>query len=258
MQDLTITVVQTELVWEDAEANREKLGHKLSEITEPTDLIILPEMFSTGFTMNAAALAEKMDGKTISWLSEQAKKKQAVITGSLIIEDAGKYYNRLIWMQPDGKYSCYDKRHLFRMAGETDIYTAGTQKLITELKGWRICPFICYDLRFPVWSRNIQNSYDIILFVANWPAKRNYSWKAMLQVRAIENLAYSVGVNRVGTDGQNIYYSGDSSAFGPAGELLWTQTDTEAIKTLTLNKQALVKYRESFPAHLDADEFQVL
>jgi omega-amidase len=255
--DLTVTLVQTPLHWQDAGANRRLLAEKFTRLEAPTDLIVLPEMFTTGFSMAAPQLAEAMDGPTLSWLAAQAHKHQAVITGSLIIADQGHYYNRLIWMRPDGHYDHYDKRHLFRMAGEHHTYAPGQQRLVVELKGWRICPLVCYDLRFPVWSR-CQEDYDLLLYVANWPEKRSQAWKTLLQARAIENLAFVVGVNRTGEDGKGIAYAGDSVVHAPNGQVLWHQSGKEACPTLRLERQVLTDYRDSFPAHLDADLFRLL
>jgi len=257
MENLTVTLVQTSLHWHQPEKNREMLAQKLSALNQPTDLIILPEMFTTGFSMDAPVVAETMDGPTLPWLAAQAKKHQAAITGSLIIKEKASYFNRLIWMQPDGSFQHYDKRHLFRMAGETEIYTAGRHKVIVSLKGWRICPLICYDLRFPVWSRNHQNEYDLSLYVANWPEKRALAWQTLLPARAIENLAYVVGVNRVGADGNNITYSGNSAVYDFTGQTLWQQTQEEVVQTLTLDGMALTVYRKAFPAYLDADDFKL-
>jgi omega-amidase len=255
--DLNVTLVQTPLYWQDAAANRRRLAEKLARLEAPTDLIVLPEMFTTGFSMAAPELAETMAGPTLSWLAGQAQRHQAVITGSLIIAEGGQYFNRLIWMRPDGRYEYYDKRHLFRMAGEHHTYAPGQQRLITELKGWRVCPLVCYDLRFPVWSRNQEPAYDLLLYVANWPEKRRLAWQTLLQARAIENLAYVVGVNRTGEDGKGIAYAGDSVVHAPDGHILWHQSGKEASPTLILNRQVLADYRERFPAHLDADLFEL-
>ncbi|MDB5262520.1 MAG: Amidohydrolase [Adhaeribacter sp.] len=257
MKDLMVTVVQTNLHWHDPAANRQMLAQKLANLPQPTDLIVLPEMFTTGFSMDAPQWAENPTGATLDWLKEQAYKHGAVVTGSLITEDQGRYYNRLLWVRPDGSFEHYDKRHLFRMVDEHQVYTAGTRRLVVTLKDWRICPLICYDLRFPVWSRNIGPDYDLLLYVANWPAKRSLAWQTLLPARAIENLAYVVGVNRVGTDGKNIPYTGDSGVYGPTGERIWQQPDEEAVKTITLSSQTLTHYRASFPAHLDADSFSL-
>lgn len=257
MADLTIALVQTTLEWHQPQVNRDMLSQKLDSFTQQTDLIILPEMFTTGFTMEAEQQGETMDGPTLSWLKELAQKKQSVITGSLLIEEKGQYFNRLIWMQPDGNFQYYNKRHLFRMAGENYSYKAGNSRLLVTLKGWNICPLICYDLRFPVWSRNINLEYDVLIYVANWPAQRSLAWKSLLQARAIENLAYAIGVNRTGTDGKGIKYTGDSIAFAPTGEIIG-QSELEAVKIITLTKKSLEAYRQLFPAHLDADKFNLL
>ena len=241
-------------------------SEKISSIKEETDLIVLPEMFSTGFTMNNKAMAETMKSKTAEWIRKTAKEKNCVVTGSLIIEEKKKYYNRLIWMMPDGKYKTYDKRHLFRYAGEEKYYAAGKKKLIVELNGWKICPLVCYDLRFPVWSRNkissqkskVKSDYDLLLYVANWPERRNHPWKTMLMARAMENQAYVVGVNRVGNDGNNIYHSGDSAAINFKGEILSkTKAHEESVETITLSRKDLDDWRKTFPAWMDADKFSV-
>ncbi|QCR23745.1 amidohydrolase [Pontibacter sp. SGAir0037] len=255
MQDLTVTIVQTTLHWHDAASNRQMFTDKLATAAPKTDLIVLPEMFPTGFSMEAASLAEEPEGETLAWMQKMAKQHQAVITGSLIVKEGEHYYNRLLWVRPDGSYARYDKRHLFRMAKEHHTYTAGKEKLLVALNGWKICPLVCYDLRFPVWSRNRNNSYDLLLYVANWPKPRNVAWRSLLQARAIENLAYVVGVNRVGTDGNGHPYSGDSAVIHPKGYKLLETTEQEGIHTVTLSWQELKSFREAFPVHLDADDF---
>lgn len=255
--DLRITIVQTELYWQDAVANRNMFSEKLAATAPQTDLIVLPEMFTTGFSMNAPELAEEADGPSLRWMQEEAQRQQAVLTGSVIVKEAEKYYNRLYWVRPDGSYEKYDKRHLFRMAKEHHTYTAGKEKLLVELKGWNICPLVCYDLRFPVWSRNKDNAYDLLLYVANWPKARNQAWRTLLQARAIENLAYVAGVNRVGTDGNSHPYSGDSAIIHPKGYQLLETSEVEGIHTITLSKKELEDFREAFPAHLDADAFSL-
>lgn len=259
MEDLRITIIQSSLHWEDIDANLKSFDSKISSIPlGSTDLIVLPEMFNTGFTMNATTYYEEMNGKTFNWMSDKSKEKNCVITGSLIIKENGNYYNRLIWMQPDGSYHTYDKRHLFRMSDEHSNYTKGTQRLIVELKGWKICPLICYDLRFPVWCRN-RNDYDLLIFVANWPQKRVYAWKQLLIARAIENISYVVGVNRIGDDGNGFYHSGDSSVLDYLGANLLSEanssSDNEFIETITLSYSKLESFRSSFPASKDADDF---
>ncbi|GGG08114.1 amidohydrolase [Pontibacter amylolyticus] len=255
MQDLRITIIQTTLHWQDAAANRAMFSEKLAAAAPATDLIVLPEMFTTGFSMDAAGLAEEAEGPTLQWMQEEAARYSAVLTGSVMVKEGDSYYNRLYWVRPDGTYEHYDKRHLFRMAKEHHSYTPGKEKLLVELKGWNICPLVCYDLRFPVWSRNTNSQYDLLLYVANWPKPRANAWSTLLQARAIENLSYVVGVNRVGTDGNNHPYSGDSAIIHPKGHKLLETTEAEGIHTITLSKQELTDFREAFPAHLDADDF---
>ncbi len=257
MQDLRITTIQSELYWENTGANLALFEEKIWQIKAQTDIIILPEMFTTGFTMNAPLLAEPMNLTTFKWMKQQAAQTGAVVTGSFIVKEKGCYFNRLIWMQPDGNYFVYDKRHLFRMANEQSVYTQGTGKLLVEWKGWKIRPLICYDLRFPVWSRNRKNEYDLLIYIANWPAIRNMAWKSLLQARAIENLSYVVGVNRIGVDGKGMEYSGDSSIISPRGDVLWQKTSTEAIYTHQLSKIELDSFRAKFPADMDADAFMI-
>lgn len=256
MSDLSLTLVQTALHWHNPAENRAMFSQVLAEINQPTDLIILPEMFSTGFTMDAINQAETMDGPTIAWMRQTATQKNVVLTGSVVIQEDGEYYNRLIWMRPDGSYEIYNKRHLFRMAEEHRHYSEGNSRLVVELKGWRICPLICYDLRFPVWSRNRQD-YDLLIYVANWPAKRRFAWQSLLKARAIENLSYVIGVNRIGEDGNQVTYTGDSAALDFVGQPLFEQADTPFIHTLSLSQTELFAYREQFPAYMDADEFEI-
>lgn len=256
MQDLRITTVQSELVWEDIDANLQQFSRKLSDLGGKTDLIILPEMFTTGFTMQPAASAEKPDGKTTKWLAAQAADLSAVITGSIIIEENGKYYNRLLWMQPDGTYTYYDKRHLFTLAGEHEYYTAGTKILLAEIKGWKVCPLICYDLRFPVWSRNAFD-YDLLLYVANWPISRSHHWKSLLTARAIENQSYTIGVNRTGKDANDYLYSGDSSIMDYAGNILHQTANKEDVFTLLLSYAEQRAFREKLNFLPDRDVFSI-
>lgn len=259
MNDINISLVQTELVWEDHEANRRHIADLLSRHLPQTDIILLPEMFATGFSMNAAKLAETMQGESIVWMQQQARKYDALVVGSLIIEDAGKFYNRLCAVHANGKIDFYNKRHLFRMAHEETYYTAGTEKIIVEHKGWRILPLVCYDLRFPVWSRNALPdgalAYDILLYVANWPEVRGHHWRRMLPARAIENLSYVAAVNRVGVDGKSITYRGDSVVLDPNGEVLTEMVRGEGIVTATLSAENLKQHREKFAFYKDADNF---
>ena len=288
MQDLSVTVIQTDLYWENPIANLASLEEKIAQISTQTDLIILPEMFNTGFTMNAKEVAEPMNFTTFKWLRQQAKKANAVVTGSFIVKEGEKYFNRLIWMRPDGSFEKYDKRHLFRMGNEHLTFTGGTERIIVELKGWKICPLICYDLRFPVWSRqggserggkeeggwekenknqtsNIEmerhpqrtSNYDLLLYVANWPSARSQVWDVLLQARAIENQSYCIGVNRVGNDGMSLNYSGNSAIIDFKGNRNFYQKNTEVIHSQILNLQELIDFRTKFPAYLDADDFTI-
>lgn len=257
---LKISLIQTSLYWHDIDANLAMMEEKIWQIGEETDLIVLPEMFSTGFTNAAPELAEPMNSKTFRWMKQQAKQTQAIVTGSFIAREGKDLYNRLLWMRPDGEYATYDKKHLFRMSEEHEIYAPGKKRLVVEWKGWKICPLICYDLRFPVWSRN-QNldndslSYDVLLYVANWPAARSRVWRALLEARALENLSYCIGLNRVGEDGKNIAYNGQSLIFNHRGEILADLADKDTITTVELSKPALNEFRSKFPAYLDADPF---
>lgn len=255
MQTLNISLIQTALHWENVDANLQMFTQKIEGITD-ADIIVLPEMFNTGFTMNSTDMAELLGGKTTRWMKDLAAKKQAVITGSIIIEEGGKHFNRLIWMQPDGIFYTYDKRHLFRMGNEHEYYSAGNKKLVLEYKGWRICPMICYDLRFPVWIRN-KNEYDLLLFVANWPARRAYHWRTLLIARAIENQSYVLGVNRVGDDGNGVAHEGPTMIIDPLGKTLKEVTKEEAIISAEINLNNVQAYRNKFPAWQDADNFSL-
>ena len=257
MQNLTITLIQAEIDWEDRPANLRRFDAQLQNLNQQTDLIVLPEMFTTGFSMNAAALAEDMQGPSVTWLHETARKCQADVLGSLIIVENAKYYNRLCWASPSGRLHTYDKKHLFRYAGEEKIYTSGTSRLLVDVKGWKVQPFICYDLRFPAWTRNSGNPYDLAVFIANWPEKRVEHWKLLLQARAIENQAYVVGVNRIGTDGHGHYHSGDSSVIDPQGKILFRNAHAPCLHSLRLDYDRLEEYRRTFPAWMDADRFDL-
>lgn len=260
--DLHISFIQSPLYWENISANLEMFSRKLASVTEPSDLILLPEMFSTGFTMNSAKLAEKMEGRTVKWMAARAQQKKCVIAGSAIIEEDGHYYNRFLWMRPDGTCPTYDKRHLFRMANEHTHYSNGRQKTIVELNGWKLCPQICYDLRFPVWSRNKSVAqkweYDVLIYVANWPEARSSTWKTLLPARAIENQCYVAGLNRTGTDGNGIIYSGDSMVIDAKGAVLSTaKMHEEHTETVSLSYRELQTFREKFPVGMDADGFEI-
>ncbi len=257
MSTLSITILQTNLFWEDKGANLDLLTKKIGSIEAYTEVIVLPEMFSTGFSMQPEKFAENMDGPTVDWMRRMAVEKKAIITGSLIIKEEEKYYNRLIWMLPNGTLGYYDKRHLFAFAGEDQYYSAGNKRLIASVKGWKINLQICYDLRFPVWARQQGEEYDVLLYVANWPEKRNHAWKTLLTARAIENQCISIGVNRVGLDGNNIAHSGDSLIIGPLGEVLYHCAYEEDVFTITLQKEELTNARTQFPFWKDADFFHI-
>ncbi|MEZ5565106.1 MAG: amidohydrolase [Gammaproteobacteria bacterium] len=256
MQDLTITLLQTSLAWHDQAANREHFAELVHSLPVNTDVAILPEMFTTGFTMDAATYAEPMSGPSVRWLTDLARERGVTLCGSLNIANGGQYFNRFLWATPDGQCQYYDKRHLFRMAGEHHHYTAGQQRLIVELNGWRICPMVCYDLRFPVWSRGI-NEFDLLVYVANWPAARRSAWTTLLPARAVENQCYVAGVNRVGSDGNSIAYAGDSSVHDFLGECLADLGAEPGQATVALSHDALTRYRQKFPAWQDADTFRL-
>ena len=261
MNDLTVSMVQASLHWHDPAANRAQLAGLLASAlpgTGLTDLIVLPEMFTTGFSMQAAAQAEEHPGPTLAWMRAQAAHYDAVVTGSVLTREGEAYYNRLLWVRPDGTYSTYDKRHLFRLAGEHEVYTAGTCRLTEEWRGWRIRPLICYDLRFPVWSRNDpRQPYDLLLYVANWPQVRVDIWQTLLRARAIENMAYTLGVNRLGTDGAGHEYSGQSALLDIQGGYLAQAGNMQTVLTRTLRADDLAQFRRKLPALLDADVFSL-
>lgn len=254
IDDLEVALVQCELAWQDPAANRDYFAAQL-ELARGADLVVLPEMFSTGFSMHSAELAEAEDGPSTAWLREQAQRIGSVVTGSLIIQAAdGSYRNRLLWARPDGSLAHYDKRHLFRMAGEHKHYAAGDEQVVLEVKGWRVRTLICYDLRFPVWSRDPEST-DLLLYTANWPAARRHHWNRLLPARAIENLCYVAAVNRVGNDGNGHPYSGDSQVLDFQGESLLAPGDAAGVYRVRLSAAELAAYRQRFPAHLDADRF---
>jgi len=255
---LTVVLIQTPLIWENPIENRRSLNDKINAITTRIDLIVLPEMFTSGFTMNAPVIAETMAGETIAWLKEKAKEKQAVIIGSLVISENDNFYNRLVCVEPSGHITHYDKRHTFTLAGEHKVYTAGTEKVIFNYKGWKICPLVCYDLRFPVWARNVED-YDLLLYVANWPKVRINAWDTLLKARAIENMSYSIGVNRVGLDGNNYEYTGHSAAYDVLGNRIDTISENkEATEIVILDKAHIKKYREKLNFLNDKDGFNLI
>jgi len=258
---LFVTLIQTDIVWESPEQNLAHYAQLIAGLPRPQEIVLLPEMFATGFSMAPDRLAEPMDGPSVSWMREMAAKHRIILAGSLIIQDGGVYHNRLVWMQPDGVFYTYDKRHLFGYAGEDTHYSPGDARLIVQVKGWRICPLVCYDLRFPAWARNAGTDsdgrppYDVLLYVANWPERRSLAWKTLLQARAIENQSFCIGLNRVGEDGKGIAYSGDSSIFGPLGETLWQRSGEAAVHTEILQWEPLQNARSQFPFLRDADKF---
>lgn len=277
MSNLSITLIQTNLHWENKAANLQMLEEKINSIKERTEVVVLPEMFTTGFSMKPELLAETMEGETVQWMKRIAAEKKIVLTGSVIIDGSQpgqtetggpSYYNRLIWMLPNGQYGVYDKRHCFGYAGEDEHFSAGTKRLIASVKGWKINLLVCYDLRFPVWARQSplptrgegaggEAEYDVLIYVANWPERRIHAWKTLLQARAIENQCYVIGVNREGDDGNDIHYSGESMVVDPMGEVLYTKKEAEDIFTITLDKEHLQAVREKLPFLKDADGFQI-
>lgn len=253
MQDLKIALIQSELEWEDHGANLRRFHERIDQVPAGVHLIVLPEMFSTGFSMNPEKMAQKMDGPAVSWMKARSRETRADIAGSLIIEENGVYYNRLVWARPDGRLDGYDKKHLFRYAGEEQVYAPGERHLQVTCHGWKIRPFICYDLRFPIWTRNLGNAYDAAIFVANWPERRAPHWNALLKARAIENQCYVAGVNRVGVDGNGNRYQGDTSIIDPMGRLVACVSREEAVVTGVFSAAVLDRYRKNFPVWMDAD-----
>jgi len=254
MKPLAVSLLQAHLFWEDKTKNFAAFEQAIGMIPGETQVIVLPEMFATGFSMNPA-LAEGMDGTTLKWLKIQAANSGKIITGSIMIREKEKIFNRLVWMLPNGTFYHYDKRHLFGFGGEDAIFSPGEKRLIVQVNGWKICLQVCYDLRFPVWSRQQGEPYDLLLYVANWPEKRNHAWKTLLQARAIENQCYVAGVNRTGQDGASIAHSGDSAFIDPLGTIIEMVSDREAILTYTFQKEKLIQIREHFPFLKDADRF---
>jgi predicted amidohydrolase len=255
MRNLNITPLQCELAWEQPEDNRSQLEALIETLTAPTDMIVLPEMFTTGFSMNALANSEEPGGATERWMQDIASKYDCAITGSIAVRIGASVFNRMLFVTPEA-VTHYDKRHLFRMAGEHKRYAYGDKRVIVQWRGWRILLQVCYDLRFPVFSRNHED-YDLAIYVANWPARRSQHWRALLIARAIENLAYVIGVNRIGSDANGLDYSGDSLVISADGELVFNAQNEKSAGQITLDGAALIAYRESFPCHLDADSFQM-
>lgn len=255
MENLNIAVIQADLVWENIKENLNQFEQKIVGTKADVDLFILPEMISTGFSMNAEKLAESTNGYTLKWMQRMAKEKDAAVTGSIIVQENNNYYNRLYFVFPDATFKQYDKHHTFTLAKEHKTYTAGTQRLIVDYKGWKICPLVCYDLRFPVWARNTEN-YDLLIYVANWPKTRIHAWDILLQARAIENMAICVGVNRTGLDGNNHEYSGHTAVYDSLGKSLFDEdTNAEFIKVVTLDKKHLTETRNKLKFLQDRDKF---
>lgn len=255
MKELRVTLIQTDLEWQQAEHNRKLLEPQVTSLAGVTDLIVLPEMFTSAFAMNGA-IAEEHPGPTLAWMQQMAAKTGAALAGSVASLENGQRYNRLLFVKPDASYSRYDKKHLFRMLGEDKRYAAGSEKIIVEWQGWRILPLVCYDLRFPVWSRYTQaEPYDLLIYVANWPAARNQHWRTLLQARAIENLAFVAGVNRIGRDGNNLDYAGHSAIVDPLGNEIVQAGAVAGVYTATLSPAVITEWREKFPAWMDADAF---
>jgi predicted amidohydrolase len=253
---MKIALIQSSLFWENPIANRNYFEEKINAITEKVDLIVLPEMFTTGFSMNPKNLAETMHGETISWLQSMAKSKNSAITGSLIIEENNNYYNRLVFVFPSGEIKFYDKRHLFTLAGEDKVYTSGNEKLIVEYKGFKICPLVCYDLRFPVFARNIED-YDVLIYVANWPKTRINAWDILLQARSVENMCYTIGVNRIGFDASNFEYVGHSQVNDFLGNYVMEPKENEGVFIVELNKEKLLETRKKLGFLNDRDSFEL-
>lgn len=262
MQDLTVSILQADLIWEDIPANLLKIETQLKAVEKSTDLIILPEVFNTGFPVDPHKFAEKEGGVTLGWMADMARQKNCVVTGSILFEEADKFYNRLIWMHPSGYYDSYSKRHVFTLGDEADSIQPGRESKILTLKDWNIKPLVCYDLRFPVWSKNTYSEegfeYDLLIYVANWPESRAFPWKQLLIARALENQAYVIGVNRVGKDGAGNNHSGDTQIINPEGQIISDfEANTEQLKTYILSRKSLHEFRSKFNVGLDWDSFKI-
>lgn len=253
---MKIALIQSDLYWEDVSKNRNNFESKINQIDSEVNLIVLPEMFSTGFTMNALAVAETMNGETVLWMKEIAKQKNCAITGSLVITENGEFYNRMFFVFPSGEIQYYNKRHLFTLAGEDKTYTAGTEKVIVDYLGWKICLQVCYDLRFPVFARNVEN-YDLLIYVANWPKVRTNGWDILLKARAVENLSYVVGVNRIGFDANNYEHIGHSQVVDFLGNYILEPQETEAVFVVELDKNSMLETRKKLDFLSDKDTFEI-
>ena len=255
--ELKIALIQSDLVWENPKENRVNFTKKIEGISEDVDVVILPEMFTSGFTMNASTVAETMNGETVSWMINLASKTNAAIVGSIVISENNTFYNRLLFVEPSGYISAYDKRHTFTLVGEDKSYAAGNEKVILNYKGWKLRPLICYDLRFPVWARNTED-YDVLFYVANWPKPRVSAWDTLLKARAIENMCYCIGVNRVGVDGVNCQYPGHSAAYNVLGEAITSfKPNEEGLQIITLEKRHISAYRNKLKFLDDRDVFSI-
>lgn len=253
---MKIAIIQSPLFWENPKANRNHFEVKINALAEKVDLIVLPEMFSTGFTMNPKDVAEAMEGETILWLQSLAKAKNSAVTGSLIIKENDNFFNRLVFVFPSGEIQFYDKRHLFTLAGEDKIYTAGKEKLIVNYLGWKICPLVCYDLRFPVFARNVEN-YDVLIYVANWPKARIQAWDILLKARSVENMCYTIGVNRTGFDNNNFEHNGHSQVVDFLGNYTLEPQETEGVFIVEINKEKLLEARKKLGFLGDKDSFEL-
>jgi predicted amidohydrolase len=256
MQNLNISYVQLDTAWQDISANLSRLTEILKALNPETDLLVLPEMFSTGFTMTPETCAEKMEGSAVRWMQGQATLRNMTVAGSLVIEDEGKYYNRFVFVHANGKLDYYNKRHLFSLSGEHEKYTQGNQNITIDIQGWKVRPQICYDLRFPVWSKN-RDEYDLLLYSANWPEKRIEHWRKLLMARAIENQAYTMGINRVGTDGNDLTFNGSSMLVSPMGDVLHESDNKEVLEMVSLDKQKIAEFRDFLSVLKDADSFSI-
>lgn len=257
MQNLKIAILQADLIWQNAEQNRRNFSEKIHQINEQVDLIVLPEMFTTGFSMHPQKIGDTMHGETVAWMRKIASEKNAAIAGSVIIFENNNYYNRFLFVHPSGEINFYNKRHLFTLAGEDKVYESGKEKIIVDYKGWKICPLVCYDLRFPVWARNTED-YDLLIYVANWPKTRIAAWDTLLKARAIENMCYTIGVNRVGVDANNYEYNGHSAAFNSLGEqVAETKENKEETVVFTLDKNQSFEIRNKLGFLNDRDTFEI-
>jgi omega-amidase len=254
---MQVTLIQAPLIWENPKSNRNYFEARINSITENVDLIVLPEMFTSGFTMNPEHVAETMEGETITWLKVLAKARNCAITGSLVIAENGNFYNRLVFVFPSEAVQFYDKRHLFTLAGEDKVYTGGNQKTVVEYLGWKICPMICYDLRFPAFSRNSED-YDLLIYVASWPKIRTNAWDALLKARAIENMSYAIGVNRIGTDANSYEYIGHSQAVDFLGNYVMEPEESEGCFTVKLEKEKMLQTRQKLGFLNDRDSFEII